>query len=197
MVIGIDASRANREYKTGTEWYSYYLIKNLAEIDTENKYILYTDKPLTGELAALVAKHQNFKAKFLSWPPQYFWTLGRLSLEMLKFWNRPRVLFVPAHAIPLVHPRRTITTIHDIAFTKEAGVYDQPMIPGGGKFFRRALLTIIKYYLFLTSGKFDYRSTDYLNWSTKCALRHAQKIITVSNFTKSEIINTYHTTTTV
>ena len=47
MVIGIDASRANRDFKTGTEWYSYYLIKNLIEIDKENRYILYTDKPLS------------------------------------------------------------------------------------------------------------------------------------------------------
>ena len=41
MVIGIDASRANRKNKTGTEWYSFYLIKNLAEIDSNNKYVLY------------------------------------------------------------------------------------------------------------------------------------------------------------
>ena len=46
MIIGIDASRANRNFKTGTEWYSYYLIINLIEIDKENKYILYTDQPL-------------------------------------------------------------------------------------------------------------------------------------------------------
>jgi len=193
MVIGIDASRANRNYKTGTEWYSYYLIKNLAEIDLKNKYILYTDKPLVGGLAEIVAKHQNFRVKLLKWPPQYFWTLGRLSLEMLKFWNRPKVLFVPAHAIPLIHPRRTITTVHDIAFTKEASVYDQPIIPSGGKFLRRAFLALLRHYLFLTSGKFDYKSTDYLNWSTKYALKHARKVITVSGFTKNEIISTYKT----
>ena len=29
MIIGIDASRANRDNKTGTEWYSYLLIEHL------------------------------------------------------------------------------------------------------------------------------------------------------------------------
>jgi len=46
MVIGIDASRANKEHKTGTEWYAYYLIKHFAQIDSKNQYVLYTDKPL-------------------------------------------------------------------------------------------------------------------------------------------------------
>ena len=38
MTIGIDASRANRQRKTGTEWYSYYLIRWLAKLDNKNKY---------------------------------------------------------------------------------------------------------------------------------------------------------------
>ena len=46
MIIGIDASRANRGHKSGTEWYSYYLIKQLARLDDKNSYILYTDTPL-------------------------------------------------------------------------------------------------------------------------------------------------------
>ena len=43
MLIGIDASRANRKFKGGTEWYSYYLIRELAKIDSKNQYILYTN----------------------------------------------------------------------------------------------------------------------------------------------------------
>ena len=41
MTIGIDASRANRKHKSGTEWYSYYLIRSLAQADKKNQYILY------------------------------------------------------------------------------------------------------------------------------------------------------------
>lgn len=189
MLIGIDASRANRNYKTGTEWYSYYLIKNLAEIDNDNRYFLYTDKPLVGGLSELIESHKNFKEKYLKWPFQYFWTLGRLSLQMSCC--RPRVLFVPAHAMPLIHPRRTITTIHDIAFKKEKAVYAEQTVDRGQKFLRRLIIAIIKHYFLLTTGKFKYDATAYLDWSTKFALKHARKVITVSQFTKDEIIATY------
>ena len=193
MIIGIDASRANRNYKTGTEWYSYYLIKNLAEIDSKNTYWLYSDKPLTGGLLDIVKTHKNFSARVLKWPFKFFWTLGRLSWEMLFFWRRPRVLFVPAHGLPLIRPRRTLTTIHDIAFTKEAEVYETSLPPRPGQLFKKLTIAFLKHYFLLTSGKFSYKSSDYLNWSTKYALKHAKKIITVSNYTKTEIINTYKT----
>ncbi len=39
----------------------------------------------------------------------------------------PDVLFVPAHTIPLIHPKRTITTIHDIAFKREGSIYSKKM----------------------------------------------------------------------
>ena len=56
MKIGIDASRANRTHKTGTEWYSYYLIRWLAKIDPKNQYVLFTDQPLTGGLIDLTTQ---------------------------------------------------------------------------------------------------------------------------------------------
>ncbi|MCX7778843.1 MAG: hypothetical protein N2259_01195 [Patescibacteria group bacterium] len=37
MLIGIDASRANREIKTGVEWYAYYLIEELKKITSGDK----------------------------------------------------------------------------------------------------------------------------------------------------------------
>ena len=43
MLIGIDASRANRKFKGGTEWYSYYLIRELAKIDSTNPEISQLD----------------------------------------------------------------------------------------------------------------------------------------------------------
>ena len=40
------------------------------------------------------------------------WTHLRLSWEMA--FHAPDVLFVPAHVIPLVHPRASVVTIHDL-----------------------------------------------------------------------------------
>src|SRR3989339_594678 len=166
MVIGIDASRANRHHKSGVEWYAYYLIRWFAKLDSKNKYILYTDQPLRGGLLDLTGEqymadesccekteydkkgyqiikspHNNFKAKILKWPFSCFWTQGRMSLEMI--FNRPDVLFVPSHTLPIIHPKRSIVTIH------------------------------------------------YLRWSTEYALKHAYKIITVSNFSRKDLMDLY------
>jgi glycosyltransferase involved in cell wall biosynthesis len=212
MLIGIDASRANRRHKTGTEWYSYYLIKALAEIDSDNQYILYTDKPLigglvdftqTGENFELMDKkpkfdkygyqiikspNNNFKGKVLRWPFSYLWTLGRFSLQMI--FKAPDVLFVPAHTIPLIHPKRTVTTIHDIAFKREGGIYSKKMDWEEAGFFRRITNILVKIFSF---NKYSLNNLDYLDWSAKFALQNAKKIITVSEFTKKEIIDVYET----
>ncbi|MDD5031964.1 MAG: glycosyltransferase family 1 protein [Patescibacteria group bacterium] len=210
MLIGIDASRANRDHKSGTEWYSYYLIKWLAKLDNKNQYILYTDKPLKGGLLdlttnqhlpgpgqedirfdkagyqAVKSPYNNFRAKVLNWPFNFFWTLGRLSWEMLI--HKPDVLFVPAHSLPLILPKKTIATIHDVAFEKNNFLYQADNIGPERKFLRNALDFFVRIF---TGGKYGANSTDYLKWSTKFALKHAGKIITVSNFSKEEILKIY------
>lgn len=211
MLIGIDASRANRDHKSGTEWYSYYLIRWLAKLDKENQYILYTDKPLKNGLLDLTTKqhfsdleekqeikfdkdgyqvikspYNNFQAKVLNWPFNFFWTLGRLSLEMLI--HRPDVLFVPAHSLPLFFPKKTIITIHDIAFERNRFLYQVDNIGPEGKALRKMFCFFIKIF---TLGEYGANSTDYLRWSTRFSLKYAKKIITVSNFSKNEILKMY------
>ncbi len=213
MIIGIDASRANREHKSGTEWYSFHLIRNLAHLDSKNEYILYTDKPLKKGLADLTnlktipnskekntpvfdkkgyqtikSPHNNFKAKVLNWPFSYFWTLGRLSLEML-FQGKPDVLFVPAHTFPLIHPKKTVNTIHDIAFEKNGWIYRKDKMGAETNWGRKIINFLVKLF---TWGKYSANSIDYLRWSTNFALKRATKIITVSDFTKKEIIERYN-----
>lgn len=121
MVIGFDASRANRKIKTGVEWHSFYLLKALARIDRQNTYWLYTDEPLEPELRDL---GPNFIEKRLRWPSRYLWTQGRLSLEMLR--RPPDALFVPASIIPLFHPKRTATILHDVGFLSHPEAYSLP-----------------------------------------------------------------------
>ncbi|MFA7087795.1 MAG: glycosyltransferase family 1 protein [Patescibacteria group bacterium] len=186
MIIGIDASRANKQHKTGTEWYSFYLIKNLAEIDKKNKYWLYVDKAPFPELQLAVKDNPNFSFKILNWPFDCFWTLGRLSLEML--WRRPDVLFVPAHALPLFSPRKTVNTIHDVAFVREKNLYLSKRAKTIWPLSRRIIEFFVKFF---TIGRYKSSSIDYLYWSTEFALKHARKIIAVSEFTRQEIFNLY------
>jgi glycosyltransferase involved in cell wall biosynthesis len=42
------------------------------------------------------------------------WTHLRLSWEMAR--RPPDLLFVPAHVLPIVHPRRSVVTIHDLGY---------------------------------------------------------------------------------
>lgn len=121
MVIGIDASRANRPNKTGTEWYAYHIIRALAELDTHNQYILYSDQPLEAGLDEVCQRQANFKVKVLRWPLRRFWTLGRLTIEMLV--NPPDVLFVPSHVLPLWSRAKMVNTIHDVGFMAFKQVY--------------------------------------------------------------------------
>lgn len=109
MLIGIDASKVAKPFKTGTETYSVEIIKALAKIDCQNDYLLYTPKPLDNKLPNL---GKNFKVKIL--PFGKFWTQIRLSLEMLS--HKPDLLFIPAHTLPLIFPQKTVVTLHDLGF---------------------------------------------------------------------------------
>lgn len=111
MIIGIDASRANREQKSGVEWYAYNLLDRLFELDRENQYFLYTSDQLKG---AIVPRSTNFSEKILNWPISRFWTLGRLSWEMIA--HQPDLLFVPSHTFPPIAAKKNVITWHDVGY---------------------------------------------------------------------------------
>ncbi|MEK7606860.1 MAG: glycosyltransferase family 1 protein [Patescibacteria group bacterium] len=120
MTLGIDASRANAEQKTGVGWYAYELIEALKKvIPADNcRVVLYTDMSLRGEFAKLPS---HWRAKELWWPTRFFWAEGRLSFEMLA--HAPDVLFMPASPLPIICPKRTVNTIHDIGFARRSEYY--------------------------------------------------------------------------
>lgn len=109
MLIAIDASRAVKAQPTGTELYSARLIEYLAKIDEENTYYLYTPTPPPADYPKLPA---NFQWKVI--PFRRLWTHLRLSWALLI--DRPDVLVVPSHVIPLYAPKKIVTTVHDIAY---------------------------------------------------------------------------------
>ncbi len=213
MIIGIDASRANREHKSGTEWYSYYLIKYFAQFDAENQYILYSDTPLRGGLLDLTklgiedegrrdepvydgrgyqvikSPHGNFKGSILRWPFPYLWTLGRLSFEMIR--HKPDILFVPAHSLPLFRGRKTVNTIHDVSFRERGAGYifeRKRLGPIQSRLAKMAVGLLVRLF---TLGRYSANALDYLDWSTVYSLKHSDKIITVSNHSRQQIIKAY------
>ncbi len=109
MKIGIEAERANLPNPTGVERYAAELIRNLAQIDSTNEYVLYFRTPPQDWFKQLPA---NFKIRLIPFPK--FWTQIRLSWEML--WHPVDVLMILASVLPIYHPKNSVFTAHDIAY---------------------------------------------------------------------------------
>jgi len=107
-LFGVDASRAVRSNRTGTENYSWYLLKALAEQDHTNRYRFYAPhlpKEKFGDYA-------NIDWKIL--PAKRLWSQVQLAKELRQ--NPPDVLFVPSHVIPVFSNVKSVVTIHDLAY---------------------------------------------------------------------------------
>lgn len=107
MLIGVDASRATAARRTGTENYSLHLIRALLALGEAFRFRLYFNQP---PLAGLLPG--SCDERIMPFPR--LWTHLRLSVEMAS--RPPDVLFVPSHVLPLVHPRRSVVTVHDLGY---------------------------------------------------------------------------------
>lgn len=160
MIIGIDASRANRTNKTGTEWFSWHLIEELKKIvQSDDQVLLYTNNKLKGELG--IMPDANWQEKILAWLPKYLWTQIRLWWEL--FLKPCDVLLIPAHTIPLLPIRKktkVIAVVHDVGFKRWPELYKPIQI----------------WYHEITMRRIKSR---------------ADVILTISNFSKKEIMDLY------
>ena len=108
MIIGIDGSRAFIKKRTGIEEYSYQVIKNLREFFKEENVRLYIKK--NQEIDFVIP--DNWQVRKLCFPR--LWTQVRLSWELLLY--PVDTLFVPAHTVPIVHPKKTVVVIHGLEY---------------------------------------------------------------------------------
>lgn len=108
MTIGFDGSRAFVSGRTGTENYSYNLLKALSKIDRKNQYLVYV-KSLPSTIYHLPS---NFRFKVIYLPR--LWT--QLGLASRTFIDPIDVLFVPAHTLPIFRKPglKTVVTVHDL-----------------------------------------------------------------------------------
>jgi glycosyltransferase involved in cell wall biosynthesis len=118
-LIGIDASRALRKERTGTENYSWQLIRHLLALGGSHRFRLYCQQqppsglfepPHRSTTDQVGVSHAEVRV--IPWPR--LWTHMRLSLEVTR--RPPDVLFVPSHVLPLLHPQRSVVTVHDLGF---------------------------------------------------------------------------------
>ncbi|GAB4546505.1 MAG: glycosyltransferase family 1 protein [Anaerolineae bacterium] len=116
MLIGIDASRMAREWRTGTEAYSLHLSRALVAAGGEHRFRLYTPAMfppgMLNDLAAAQVENPRHEVRVIPFPR--LWTHLRLAWEVSR--HPPDVLFVPAHVMPLVCPVPCVVTVHDLGY---------------------------------------------------------------------------------
>jgi len=118
LKIGLEATRANRQYKTGTEWYAWHLLQEFKKLDRQNNFFVYYNKFLSDDL--LKGAPDNFYFKSLPWPFRKFWTHIRLSWYLL--WHGLDKFFA-TNAVPLITRGEVIVTIHDLGFFRYPHLY--------------------------------------------------------------------------
>ena len=108
MKIGIDASRAFLKQRTGIEEYSYQIIKNLRDKLNDHQVVLYVrkDQQIDFEIP------KNWKIKIINCIR--LWTQLGLSFELLL--HPIDTLFIPAHTVPIIHPKNTIVVVHGLEY---------------------------------------------------------------------------------
>lgn len=117
MKIGLEASRANKKFKTGTEWYAWHLLQQFKKIDQTNQFVVYHNADLEKDLAEAPA---NFLFKQIKWPFRRLWTHICLSLELLR---HPVDKLFFSNAVPIITRGEITATIHDLGFLKNPELY--------------------------------------------------------------------------
>jgi glycosyltransferase involved in cell wall biosynthesis len=162
--IGIDIRLIGKN-ETGSEVYFFNLVKNLATVDRNNEYFLYTDRD--PEKDADLKKEterlrlgDNFKIIVIDSPNRFWWNLWALPNHLRK---NPVDIFHTQYIAPFWLPEkvRLVLTIHDISFN-----FFPEYIKKSDLFFLKTLIP---------------RS-----------IRRADKIITVSASEKENIADFYH-----
>jgi len=115
MIIGIDARFAVRN-RRGIGNYSSNLMLNLAQIDTENKYILYIDKVDT---EGILPDRPNFLVKTLTPANYLLWEQFLLPLQAKK--DNLDILHCLGNTAPIKMPRgvKLVSSIMDVMFLKD------------------------------------------------------------------------------
>jgi glycosyltransferase involved in cell wall biosynthesis len=108
--IAIDASRAGATARTGTEWYSFELLRALIALDDRPPLTLYHRATPDIALDGPRVHHRLIRQRRL-------WTHIGLSRAMRR--DKPPALFVPSHVVPLVHPPASVVTVHDLGYLAE------------------------------------------------------------------------------
>lgn len=111
MKIAIDASRATRALRTGTENYALHLIRALITTENPHHFTLYFNDP---PAQSLFPTRPQVQQRVIPFPR--VWTHYRFASALYE--DRPDVAFVPSHTLPFIFPGRGVLTIHDLGYLR-------------------------------------------------------------------------------
>jgi glycosyltransferase involved in cell wall biosynthesis len=162
--IGIDA-RFYGPFAKGLGRYTQEIVDNILKMDTRNSYVIFLGKHNFDEL---VVDKENKRVKkvlvdikWYSWKEQLFFPFFIMREKL-------DLIHFTHFNVPIFCPVKFIVTIHDLILTK----------------FKTVRAT--------TKHPFIYNLKDFFyRLVIKSALKKSKKILTVSNFTKSDIIQQF------
>ena len=165
MRIGIEAQRLFRQHKHGMDRVAMELIKNLQVLDKENEYFIFV-KP--DEDNKVISNTENFNIVEVQGGFYPYWEQFKLP-KLAKAYNCD-LLHCTSNTAPINLQIPLITTLHDLIF-KEDSVINQ-----------------------LTSGRSWYQKLGnlYRRLIVNNVVKKSKQLITVSNFEKQNIANTYN-----
>jgi len=126
MRIGIDCRTIlseNARYKAGVAHYTYYLVKYLLQIDSDNQYVLFFEDDAPPEIRDIAAKRGRVEIvrwRFASYKRFLPYVYSHLLLSSQVGKAKLDVFHSPANVVPLrlLQSRnrpRVVVTIHDLA----------------------------------------------------------------------------------
>ncbi len=166
MLIGIDASRAARRERTGTERYSLEIIRHLLRlpIASAHQWRLYIDDSERETFIRDLALDDRANVEIRQLPSRRMWTHRALSKEVLI--DRPDIFFVPSHVIPFVAPPSRlptcVVTVHDLGYRAWPEMHTR-------------------------------KQRAYLDLSTRWSVKVATRVICVSQATADDLQEAYGT----
>lgn len=110
LTIAVDVNPATRALQTGTEVYTSEVCRRLPTLAPEYRWRFFASRPRAG-----------LGVDVMVLPFARMWSQVRLPLALAA--ERPRLLFVPAHAIPFAWPGKALTVVHDLAFERYPDAY--------------------------------------------------------------------------
>lgn len=159
MIIGIDASRALRMPRTGTERYAREIIAALLRLPAAARHTwrLYVDRD-PNQAPAWDGGPLPGNATWRVLPARRLWTHRRLGREVTT--QPPDVLFVPSHVLPLrlrTQLPPMVVTVHDLGYVHEPHAH-------------------------------PWRQRIYLEWGTRWSVYAATRVIAISRATAADVV---------